>query len=352
MRPLVARARTIGLSIALATAGIGALATVPVAASAGTTWNIQVGSLESPSSLTSANRFYPSEITIHPGDTVRFRWGGFHTVTFNPPANKSLFDYFGPGGYQPGPLTSPSQWVSGVPFGPPGSPPPPFNVRFATTLPSGTYHFQCMLHQFMKGSVTVTNEPLHRTDAQNQQLAATEIKADSQRVAALDRHATGVTREDRGEAVVGISTKVVEVVKFYPQAITVHVGDRLTFTDLDVQEPHTVTFGPVAGNPRDPTVGAFPSGPGNPQAYDGSSALNSGFLLYPSMYNYWRLGLTPISALQPTTQFSVTFTRATAVGKPIQFYCFIHGFRNPDGSVGGMSGNITVLPAEGGGDRN
>jgi plastocyanin len=348
MLPLFARARTLGLSMALATGGLGAVAIVPASAATTIKWDVQVGAGNEID--TSLNAFYPPDITVHRGDTVSFGWGGFHTVTFNPPATKSVLDYFGPGGFSPGPLDSPTKFVSGIPaFGPPGVQPPPFNVL--VDVPAGKYRFQCMLHQFMHGSITVTSGALPRTNDENKALAAAQIAADTKRASALDARLTREARHEEDEAVAGATDKAAEVVKFWPESITVRVGEELTFKDRDLHEPHTVTFGPVAGNPQNPTFGVFPSGPGNPGAYDGSSALNSGFLFHRSQYNYWNLKVSPISGLGPRTEFTMRFTTPTAAGKPINFYCALHGHLNPDGSVEGMSGHITVLPAEdGGGD--
>jgi plastocyanin len=347
MLRFMARARTLGLSMALATAGLGGVATIPVsAATSSTTWDIQVGAGNEID--TGLNHFYPSDVTVHRGDTVSFSWGGFHTATFNPPATKSVLDYFGPGGFSPGPFDSPTKFVSGIPApGPPGVQPAPFNVKI--DVPAGKYRFQCMLHQFMHGSITVKSGALPRTNDQNKALAAAQIAADTNRATALDARLTRQASHADDEAVAGASERVVEIVKFWPKSITVHVGDKLTFTDRDLHEPHTVSFGPIAGNPRDLTFGVFPSGPGNPKAYDGTSALNSGYLLHQSQYDYWNLKVSPVSAVVPTTEFSVTFTTPTAALKPINFYCAIHGQLNPDGTVSGMSGNITVLPAENGG---
>src|ERR1700694_1453130 len=98
MLPLIARARTLGLSMVLATTGLGVVATVPVsAATPSTTWNITVGG-ENFASFASLNRYYVSDITVHPGDLVNFNWAGFHTVTFNPPAGKDVLDYVTPPG--------------------------------------------------------------------------------------------------------------------------------------------------------------------------------------------------------------------------------------------------------------
>jgi len=342
MLPFIARARTLGLSMALATAGLGVVATVPASAVAGPTkWDIQVGAGNEVD--TGLNRFYPSDITIHRGDTVSFGWGGFHTVTFNPPATKSILDYLGPGGFSPGPLDSAGKFVSGVPLGPPSAELPHFNVLI--DVPAGKYHFQCMLHQFMHGSITVKSGTLPRTNDENITLANAQIAADTKRATALDARLTRHASATDGQALVGAGDKVAEFVKFYPTSITVRVGDALTFKDGDLHEPHTVTFGPVPGDPRDPAFGVFPSGPGNPNAYDGTSPLSSGFLFHQSQYNYWNLKVSAVSAAVPRTEFSVTFTKPTTPGNVINFYCALHGALLPNGDVVGMSGHITVLPA-------
>ena len=93
MLPLITRARTLGLSMVLATAGLGVAAAIPAYAAA-KTWDVRVGAGNEFD--TGLNRFYPSDIAIHRGDTVSFAWGGFHTITFNPGPNRSLFDFFGP----------------------------------------------------------------------------------------------------------------------------------------------------------------------------------------------------------------------------------------------------------------
>ena len=118
---------------------------------------------------------------------------------------------------------------------------------------------------------------------------------------------------------------------------------KLTFVQRDLHEPHTVTFGPPPGDPNNPLSGVFPSGTGNPNAFDGTSALNSGFLFHKSQYDYWRLGLTPIAAAVPRTEFSLTFTTPGSYN----FYCLLHGGIDPaTGAVFGMSGTVTVLPRE------
>jgi plastocyanin len=344
MRRLVAYARTFAISSALAFASVGVAGPLPASA-AQITWHVQVGGGDEMTFAT--NRFYPNDITVHPGDTVEFAWGGFHTVTFNPQPKLWLFDYFAPTATST--LDKPNTFVNGAPlFGGPGSPPPPFKLTIGSSLAAGSYPFRCSLHQFMQGVITVTNGALPKKDADYIALGAAQRATDEANAVQLDAKLTRQAAHKDGEALAGAGDRIAEFAKFYPSAITIRAGDELTFTDRDLHEPHTVTFGPVLGDPSDPATGAFPSGPGSPSAFDGTSALNSGLLFYRSQYDYWNVGVSPISGAVPRTRFSVTFT--TPGSYP--FYCVIHGFRDPKtGQVFGMSGTITVLAPQGNGNN-
>jgi plastocyanin len=339
MPRVLARVRALVVGAAVAFVGVGILPALPASA-AGLNWNVQVGN-ESFQTLSGANRFYPNDITVHPGDTVTFNFSGGHTVTFNPPPTDSLFDFLGLGGpIGSSTLATPTTFVNGAAaFGPGAS--APFVVTIGANLPAGTYQYWCQLHQFMHGVIRVTNGTLPSTDVQNQQLAQAQIAADAARMAKLDARLTKQASDEEGQVRVGAGDRTVEFVKFYPSQITVRAGQQLTFVQRDLHEPHTVTFGPASGDPTNPSFGVFPSGPGNPNAFDGTSALNSGFLFHQSQYDYWRLQLTPIAAALPRTEFGVTFTTPGTYN----FYCLLHGFRDPaTGQVFGMSGTVTVLP--------
>jgi plastocyanin len=215
-------------------------------------------------------------------------------------------------------------------------------MTVGNNLPAGSYRYACRLHQFMSGVIRVTNGELPSSNDQNQTLAQAQIKADTARANNLDAKFKRQAAGNDGEVVAGASDRLVELVNFYPSQITTRVGDELTFTDRDTHEPHTVSFGAIPGNFQDPSFGVFPSGPGNPNAFDGKSALNSGYLYHESQYDYWNIKGSPVSTSKPRTEFTLTFTTPGQYN----FYCAIHGFLNPDGSVGGMSGRITVLAKE------
>src|SRR2546423_8975358 len=87
MLPLFARARTLGLSMVLATAGLGVVATVPAAANgSATTWHVQAGNLDDLTFTSVAHEvlaFYNARTVVHPGDDILFTPVGDPTVTFN-----------------------------------------------------------------------------------------------------------------------------------------------------------------------------------------------------------------------------------------------------------------------------
>jgi plastocyanin len=188
----------------------------------------------------------------------------------------------------------------------------------------------------MHGSVRVVDGDLPKTPDQVQAQGNAQLAAEMARAGKLD--AQFAAQPGSNQALAGAGDKTIEFAKFYPSQINATVGVPLMFTDLDKHEPHTVSFGAVPGDPRDPATGVFPSG-ANPNAFDGTSALNSGFLFYKSQYEYWNIKNSPLAAAQPKSTFSLTFTKA---GK-YNYYCEIHGGFDPTtGQVFGMSGTITV----------
>jgi plastocyanin len=125
--------------------------------------------------------FFPSEKTVHVGQTVTFQWEGFnepHTVTFGPEAvrtdlEKNLFSPEGvanPQGFFPsepptGPPTKPQRIAvsltthgdgfanSGALFDPPAGPAPhSIKVRFTQR---GRYDYECLIHTGMDGVINV-----------------------------------------------------------------------------------------------------------------------------------------------------------------------------------------------------
>src|SRR6202011_5848050 len=100
MLRLIAHARSVAVGSPLAIASLGIVIPIPAVAAAEPAqghWDITVGGGDF--QATQLTRFYPNNITVHPGDVVSFAWAGFHTVTFNAPPNFNVFDVFaGPNG--------------------------------------------------------------------------------------------------------------------------------------------------------------------------------------------------------------------------------------------------------------
>lgn len=193
----------------------------------------------------------------------------------------------------------------------------------------------------MHGVIHVTNGALPRTDAQNQALGASQMATDLAKAARLDNALRQDSEED--QALAGAGNKAGDFLNFYPgfwTNIVVRVGQKLTFTDADRHDPHTVTFGPEA-DPTNPFGTLAPYG--NPNGYDGRSPLNSGFLFHQSQYDYWNLSHSIFAAAPAQTHFTVSFTQPGLY----TFYCAIHGSQDPaTGQVSGMSGPILVLRAD------
>jgi plastocyanin len=349
MLRVAARARTFGVATVVAIGSIGVLAPIPASA-AQTTWNITVGG-ENFASFASLNRFYVSDITVHPGDLVNFNWAGFHTVTFNPPADKSVLDYVTPPGLTGSTtLATPATFVNGTPGGGPGSPfpPPPFTLTIGASLPNGTYHFQCMLHQYMHGSIRVTRGDLPSTDAQNQARAHAQMAADIARSVALNNAL--LRRDSEDGALVGAGDRTIDFINYYPSEVRVQAGEAVTFKLADFGDPHSVTFGYANANPPlSPPGEIFASTP-SPATYGGGD-LNSGYLMSRSMFKYWNLA-GKLPGFTRRSEYTIKFTTPGTYG----FYCTLHGGILPNGTVVGMSGHVTVVAPEDdngnhGGDR-
>ncbi len=111
----------------------------------------------------------------------------------------------------------------------------------------------------------------------------------------------------------------VNVDAYFPDRLTVHVGDTVTFQQ-NAPEIHTVTFlapgqaSPNLEGPNFPVIDPqiyYPVVPAD-DAYDGSSYANSGIMSTDP--SYFLPG-------QQVTSFSLTFTKAGS----FQFYCIVHG---------------------------
>lgn len=315
---------TIAFSAILSISGLLAS---PAFAATSQTWEIQAGSVAfgATGPTGGGNRFYPERIAIHQGDSVTFRPIGPHTITFNRPPGP-VFGLFAPFGETT--ITSANQQTnSGIIGEPPGA---SYTLSFASTLPAGRYMVICGLHIGMRETITVLppGAELPKTAAQYRAIAQEQIADD---LAALAEIAADARENDRDEdggpsVLVGAGNKRVSNLRFFPQVVTVHLGQTVTFMKThDPTEPHTVTFGT---EPEDPLAQLLARGG---STYSGTENISSGFMSTPAQYAFYQLAGTPLPVAR--TKYKVTFT---AVGD-FAYFCALH-----DGA--GMRATVHVVP--------
>jgi plastocyanin len=303
------------------------------------------------------NAFFPSTVSIHAGQRVRFVFNGFHDVTF-----------FGRLGAPPlaaptGRIEAAATDAAGAPFWWSGrapvlgvnrlvllprggntvlpgrrvgsglqrllagtAEPPPFVVSFPRI---GDYVFACSVHPGMRGVVHVLPERAAVSSSSDVgEIGGAQLRGAVASLRILPRVRPTAPRV----VAVGVAAGGAELLAMSPRRLTVRAGRTVTFRNLTPYDLHTVTFGPaslrerVAGDflgPRagspvpvfDP-LGIRPSerpGTRQPIAYSGRNHgdgyLNSG-ILFPAG--------TP-ARVGPTT-FRVRFTRPGSY----DYDCVIH----------------------------
>lgn len=314
------------------------------------------------------NQFFPSSISVHAGDSVKFQPFGFHLVNFPkqgeaaPPlasldtthpiagANDAAgrpYWFNGLGtpvipaivgiGSGSGKAYDGTQELgSGFPAG--NGPPKPFVVKFPK---AGSYTYYCVLHPGMKGTVKVVAKSA----------AVPSAKADAARAKAqLARGLATLKRVDKQKApadtvIAGPDKKSAVLYRYTPSALTTTVNTPITLTmSAGTSEDHTFTFakdvkaaikaadktfiGPLpgtgtAGPPTlafDPKYALSTEAPGQPVVIDGA---NHGDGLVNS-------GVLDGDAKSPFPQsMKVSFSKPGTY----TFFCAIHTF---------MTGKITV----------
>jgi plastocyanin len=308
------------------------------------------------------NDFFPHQVTIHAGDTVRFVPNGFHTVDL-PASRKSKLSIFSPLaqpvagsvdaagapfwfngrpsiGFTPAlaqsafgksrAYTGAKAVLSGLPL---SNKPKPMTVRFPRT---GTFRYFCDVHLGMTGIVRVVgaSRPLPSAAADRARRRAQE-KSTLATAKALPKSTT----PPANTVDVGLQGKGnVSLFAFVPSALTVPTGTAVTFRQGARSEIHTATIGPgdpekqpasylgqIAAGLQGPVLdprGVYPSEPPGALAaltptYHGNGFWSSGVL-----------DLDPGTATLPPSS-TVRFTAPGAY----QVYCMIHPF---------MHGTITV----------
>jgi len=377
MRPFAVRVRTLGLSIVLATAGLGGVATIPASASdEETTWHVQAGNADDPTFTSVAQEittFYPARITVHPGDDIAFKAVGFHTVTFNPvriPGGPPTFAYGNPkfGGFSNNPLAIANK-PGGLPLnsggfgdGPPGTPstytlhvdanaagdgtenrPKAANARNGDDSSRGTtYQFFCMLHRDMTGFITVlpAGSELPSTDAKNQIRANKAKASDLARGAAALRRASSNVEDKKVAAGLGVASVQGlgsdSILRFAPGTITINAGEGVTWINKDINAPHTVTFGVEIPGPPGAPPGFLPYGGSSVSST--SDQVNSGFLVSQELIDYLNVSSQIPPGFVVTRQVTLTFPNPGTY----HYVCALHDFL-------GMVGTVVVRDDSGNG---
>jgi plastocyanin len=308
-----------------------------------------------------ANAFFPSSISVHVGDKVKFAPNGFHTVEF---VGK---------GAKPTPLLSPNGqttaekdaagadfWFNGQPvmgftpsllnglYGksasfdgtktvqsglPLGSKLKPVTISFKK---AGTFTYLCTIHPGMKGRVKVLPKskpvPSAKADAKRAKAQLTAALKVAKGLAATKSPANTVSFGAAGPG--GVDSYGI-----FPSNVTVATGTTVTFTmPARSTEVHTATTGP--GNPekdRQSYLGVLAASLESP-AWDSAALYPSDVpgapaSLTPTSHGngFWNSGAMDTSSATPQVPSSnkVTF----AAPGTYQFYCLIHPF---------MHGTVTV----------
>lgn len=353
-----------------------------------TTWDVTLGSQTSDASR-QAMAFLPNEIFIDAGDSVTWTssTGEAHTVTFlqqpetaatpgsfaTTAVTRPNFQATGPGslfgcagGNQGGaspttpagiPMLAPGSTASTSYSGtgcvnsgvvcvdslqPDGQPDDacPLSSYTVTFENPGDFKLVCLIHSDMTGvvhvSATGTAYPHDQGFYNNEALTQTQ--------ALLNPGTTPVADDDEVISTgfllaTGGGKQYSALMRFFPQTITVNVGDTVQWTDYSPDEPHTVTFLPPNGT--EPPAPATPGGTLDPHyssvdgtipnavgcGVSGASCFSSG-LYGPASQDQLGLPQTP----NGITRARVTFTAAGVYN----YYCILHDEL-------GMLGQVIVL---------
>jgi plastocyanin len=290
----------------------------------------------------SANDFFPDEVTIVKGDTLRFTnpYEEIHTTTYVPgtPQPMAIPDFVIPNPSGPGVIFNPlafnpsnaastttvfdphAYYNSGVMFADGSS----SDVVFDTP---GNFKFLCLVHPGMELNVDVKGTPV--TIATQADL---DKKGDAQRDAfiasgkaiAADAPLTKVTDASGASTwslLVGATQGQTDVMQFLPPGATnISTGDSVKWSTI-TETPHTVTFGTQV-NP----IMTF----GQNTGFNPAAALPSGGSSYSG--GDANSGLMDASGQLPGgTSYSLMFTKAGTY----TYVCLLH-------SDQGMAGTIVV----------
>lgn len=334
------------------------------AADSATTWYIQAGNLDDLTFTSVAQEwtaFYNARTFVHPGDDVVFTAVGGHTITFNPITVPGVanFAYADPN-FPNGPTGNNLRFAnraggallnSGA-IATPGFGPP--NIPSSFTLHIGadaagvssdddaagtTYEYFCMFHREMLGFITVLprGSPLPYTQLQNQARAQRAMAADLARGSRALRKAEHDTEDGQVTAGLGVASTQGAgadiILRFAPATITINVGQSVTWTNRDLNDAHTVTFGAEIPGPPGAPPGVLPYG--GTVISSPTDQVNSGFLISQEFIDYFNASSLFPPGFVVTRQVTFTFTKAGTY----HYICALH-------DNFGMTGTVIVRNAD------
>ncbi len=297
------------------------------------------------------NAYFPSALTIHKGDTVKWVLNSmeFHTVTFTAGQtvpfiilNSSNLPMLNPQAIGPtvpqGGLYNGTGFVNSGLMVDNGNPknPTSFSLTFTTV---GVYSFTCLVHgQPMSGTIKVVNSSTPvLSPAQVNGMAKAEIASFQPKIAAAITDAFKMevppVKELNGKTKytvqVGYSdaTGQIDLMNFFPNHVVAHPGDTVEWVLSPKDDaPHTVTF--LNGNPEPPLL--------NPDL-----TLNLGFLApfnaggTLNSTDFFHSGFMDPTNPDPHAPKSFTLTMGTETGT-FDYACLLH-------DTSGMLGNVQVV---------
>jgi plastocyanin len=285
----------------------------PTIAHAATGWQVGVGA-ENKDMAIQVAYFFSREITVNVGDTVtwNFQTGEPHSVNFLAGTGSG------------GPIDSGLQ-TKGA---------PPFSLTFNL---AGDYIYGCDLHSTMSGVVHVKSTGSaypHDQKYYDRQSKVQQMRLLDEGFALRDKGFAAAEQDETKQAITaGIGavheTGAIFVLRFLKQTMNVKVGETVTWSNLDPEAPHTITFNLDYPNPFD---SLFPVGldvlglPGHATMNATTQPVNSGFL--------WA---APFPGLPPGTNRGTTFQVKFTQAGTYNYKCELH-----DGL--GMIGTIKVKP--------
>lgn len=313
-------------------------------------WHATVGA-ESPDRTSQAMAFFPNELWIQAGDSIRWTFPTHerHTVTFlasgqvRPAGIGPIWDIgVGcPGATPDGSSFDGSACVhSDILRVPEDMDSPTTPPSYSVTFPSpGNFKLVCLNHADQTGVIHVLSlsaalpHDQNFYDRQSQREQALLLQEASRlegrgTPAEEDRALSGAVAAGLSQILTttGAGAQTAVLMRFVPDTIVAHVGDTVEWTSLDQSANHTVTFGTEPPDPRTVSATIQIASDGARQATISSpvDSVNTGFLS-PAPQD--RANLAQSSP--GVTRFRVTF-KSTGV---FNYICAIHDELGMKGTV-------------------